>query len=130
MLRIAWLAAALGLVASSGCTLCCTPYDDARSYYGGKWQDVDPYHGRLGSIFDPAGGAPVEHPYAEVEQAPTLAAPTPAAPRTTPPAPGGNSGAETDDLPPPPGAEERTPEPMPDAPEPRLETQLPAWTRR
>lgn len=44
-----------------GCAMCCGPHDDHYSLYGGKFQRVDPAHGRVGSILsDPAymGGGP------------------------------------------------------------------------
>ena len=40
--------------AASGCAMCCSPYDDAYSAYGGKWQRADMYNGRVGSAFHPA----------------------------------------------------------------------------
>ena len=47
----------LSLVASaSGCAICCSPFDEAYSGYGGRWQRDDMYHGRVGSAFAPAGG--------------------------------------------------------------------------
>ena len=42
--------------AASGCAMCCSPYDDAYSAYGGKWQRADMYNGRVGSAFHPAQG--------------------------------------------------------------------------
>lgn len=49
----------LGIIvvaAASGCSICCTPFDDAYPAYGGKWERTNRFHGRVGSAFDPAGG--------------------------------------------------------------------------
>lgn len=77
MARLGWLLGLLLIVASSGCSVCATPYDYAYPAYGGKWERTDRFHGRVGSAFDPAGamvtsvdGEPVE----------TLHQPTPAVP--------------------------------------------------
>jgi hypothetical protein len=45
---------------TSGCAICCTPYDYAYPAYGGKWQRADMYHGRVGSAFEPAEAAPYD----------------------------------------------------------------------
>ena len=56
MLRLSLaLAAACMLSASLGCTLCCAPFDTAFGAYGGAIERHDQYHGRVGSVFDPAG---------------------------------------------------------------------------
>lgn len=39
----------------SGCAMCCAPFDDAYPTYGGKWERVDRFHGRVGSAFYDAG---------------------------------------------------------------------------
>ncbi len=62
----------LALVAllASGCAMCCSPYDEAYGYSGGRWQRTDLCSGRVGSAFAPAGaegdiiieGAPDELP--------------------------------------------------------------------
>ena len=44
------------LTVGSGCRLCCDLEDQAYSAYGGKWQRTDRDHGRVGSLFEPAGG--------------------------------------------------------------------------
>lgn len=41
---------------SSGCAMCCSPFDNAYGYTGGRWQRDDLCHGRVGSAFAPAGG--------------------------------------------------------------------------
>lgn len=47
--------AAVTLAASSGCALCCSPYDHTYAAYGTRVNRVDQQHGRVGSIFsDPA----------------------------------------------------------------------------
>lgn len=55
-------ASGLGLLAivalwGSGCAMCCSPYDEAYGYTGGRWQRTDLCHGRVGSAFAPAGAA-------------------------------------------------------------------------
>ncbi|HUE73634.1 MAG TPA: hypothetical protein VMP01_22340 [Pirellulaceae bacterium] len=40
---------------TSGCAMCCSPYDEAYGYTGGRWQRTDLCHGRVGSAFAPAG---------------------------------------------------------------------------
>lgn len=71
--RFGLLVVALPLVLSTGCALCCAPYDCHYPYVGGKWVRENPTSGRVGSVFDPAG-SPVEgHHLAEGEQTPTPA---------------------------------------------------------
>ncbi len=48
------------LSSTSGCAICCTPYDYAYPAYGGRWQRADMYHGRVGSAFEPAEAAPYD----------------------------------------------------------------------
>lgn len=82
MSRLAVVLGVMVVVAASGCSVCCTPFDDAYPAYGGKWERTNRFHGRVGSAFDPAGG-PVgetisaEEVYEEIET-PTPAVPTPA----------------------------------------------------
>lgn len=53
------LLACLSLPAiSSGCAMCCAPFDCDYPYIGGKWVRTNPSSGRVGSAFDEAG-APV-----------------------------------------------------------------------
>ena len=50
----------LGLMLlSSGCAMCCAPYDYDYPFVGGRWVRHNPTSGRVGSAFDEAGG-PVE----------------------------------------------------------------------
>lgn len=60
MTRLGWLAALMTIVAASGCSICCTPFDDAYPTYGGKWERTDQFRGRVGSAFEPAGPMPME----------------------------------------------------------------------
>jgi len=43
------------LASASGCAMCNNSQDNAFAAYGGKWQRGDLYHGRVASLFDPAG---------------------------------------------------------------------------
>lgn len=43
------------LAALSGCAMCVSSLDSSYSAYGGAWQRIIPNHGRVGSVFDPAG---------------------------------------------------------------------------
>ena len=47
----------LGIAAllTSGCAMCCSPYDEAYGFTGGRWQRTNLCHGRVGSAFAPAG---------------------------------------------------------------------------
>lgn len=50
-------ATGLGLVVvvamlGSGCAMCCSPYDEAYGFTGGRWPRADLCHGRVGSAFD------------------------------------------------------------------------------
>jgi hypothetical protein len=47
------------LLETSGCAMCCAPYDCDYPYVGGRWVRHNPSSGRVGSEFDEAGG-PVE----------------------------------------------------------------------
>jgi hypothetical protein len=40
---------------TSGCTLCCAPFDCDYPYCGGAWVRTNPSSGRVGSAFDEAG---------------------------------------------------------------------------
>lgn len=77
MTRLGWLLGLLLVVASSGCSICCTPFDYAYPAYGGKWERTDRFHGRVGSAFDPAGSVTTTVDGEPVE---TLHRPTPAVP--------------------------------------------------
>jgi hypothetical protein len=41
---------------TSGCAMCCSPYDCHYLYQGGAWVRHNPTSGRVGSAFDEAGG--------------------------------------------------------------------------
>lgn len=58
------LAALLGiLTGTTGCSICCGPYDYDYPTFGGLKQRVDRRHGRVGSVFsDPS----ITHAYSEV----------------------------------------------------------------
>ena len=56
---------------SSGCAMCCAPFDCHYLYQGGAWVRHNPTSGRVGSAFDEAGGPNPE--------AALLTEPTPAA---------------------------------------------------
>jgi hypothetical protein len=77
MTRLGWLLGLLLMVASTGCSVCCTPYDYAYPAYGGKWERTDRFHGRVGSAFDPAGSMTTTTDGEPIE---TLHQPTPAVP--------------------------------------------------
>jgi hypothetical protein len=53
--RLGLIALTAAVLASSGCAMCCAPYDDNYPYYGGRWVRDNPTHGRVGSAFEPAG---------------------------------------------------------------------------
>ena len=46
----------LALLLSSGCAMCCAPYDYDYPFAGGRWVRHNPTSGRVGSAFDEAGG--------------------------------------------------------------------------
>ncbi|WP_425613373.1 hypothetical protein NA78x_003204 [Anatilimnocola sp. NA78] len=75
------LSAAL-LAASSGCAMCCAPYDCDFGYTGGAWVRDNPSSGRVGSVFEPAGYK-VDNGTVETATEPTPAEPE-AAPRPLP----------------------------------------------
>ena len=77
------LAACLSLpVLSSGCALCCAPYDCHYPYVGGAWVRNDPVNGRVGSAFYNAGAPANSIPAAATEPIPAQQGtlPPPAAP--------------------------------------------------
>jgi len=57
---LAWLL----LSVCTGCTICQSASDHGFSASGGSWQRVNPFSGRVGSVFEPAGSkvesAPLE----------------------------------------------------------------------
>lgn len=56
MKRAALLLIVMSVPGWIGCSSCCTPWDDAYPTYGGKWERVDRFHGRVGSAFNDASG--------------------------------------------------------------------------
>ena len=73
----------LGIIvvaAASGCSICCTPFDDAYPAYGGKWERTDRFHGRVGSAFHSAGGPGMVIEEGDGREYEELDAPTPAVP--------------------------------------------------
>jgi hypothetical protein len=75
MSRLLGLPALLGLLLfSSGCAMCCAPYDYDYPFAGGRWVRHNPTSGRVGSAFDEAGGPVDVMPAgATIEQVPTPA---------------------------------------------------------
>jgi hypothetical protein len=53
--RLGLLSLALGAMISSGCAMCCAPFDCNYPYVGGRWVRDNPCDGRVGSAFAPAG---------------------------------------------------------------------------
>jgi len=53
-LVLPWIACIL--IAGSGCRICASCEDEAYPAYGGAWQRTIRDHGRVGSVFAPAGG--------------------------------------------------------------------------
>jgi len=52
-----WTSLILLAASASGCATCCSPYDEAYGFSGGRWPRADLCHGRVGSAFAPAGAA-------------------------------------------------------------------------
>ena len=77
---------AIGLLASlmgfsSGCAMCCAPFDYDYLVSGGRWTRFNPSSGRVGSAFDEAGGP------SDVAVASATGEPTPAQPAMSQPTP-------------------------------------------
>lgn len=53
--RFGLLSLVLGAMLSSGCAMCCAPFDCNYPYVGGRWVRDNPSEGRVGSAFAPAG---------------------------------------------------------------------------
>lgn len=53
--RDRYLLLAVVAVVCSGCRICASPDLDSYTTYGGAWERTDRDHGRVGSVFDPAG---------------------------------------------------------------------------
>jgi hypothetical protein len=51
--RFAWLGF---LAVSTGCAMCITGDDETYAAYGGAWERLDPFYGRVGSAFTPEVG--------------------------------------------------------------------------
>jgi hypothetical protein len=73
--RLGLVALIAGVLISSGCAMCCAPYDDHYPYVGGRWVRDNPSHGRVGSAFEPAGHR-VEEVAAATEPTPASEMPT------------------------------------------------------
>jgi len=72
---------------SSGCAMCCAPFDYDYLVTGGRWSRFNPSSGRVGSAFDEAGG-PSDVAMVSASGEPTPAAqPTPAQPLPAPASP-------------------------------------------
>ncbi len=55
MLRLVSLLTLAALcIVSTGCAMCCAPYDYDYANFGGRWERYDMRHGRAGSAFAPA----------------------------------------------------------------------------
>jgi hypothetical protein len=54
VLALSLLSACLSL--SSGCAMCCAPFDCNYQSVAGRWSRFNPSNGRVGSAFDEAGG--------------------------------------------------------------------------
>jgi len=68
MLRMSLALLGTGILAiSSGCSLCCAPFDSAFGAYGGVIEREDIYQGRVGSVFEPAGAQVVSYDQMEEE---------------------------------------------------------------
>lgn len=85
MSRLWALSLITGLIGlSSGCAMCCAPFDYDYLVAGGRWTRFNPSSGRVGSAFDEAGG-PSDVALTTATGEPTPAAqPAPAQPLPTP----------------------------------------------
>ena len=54
MNRFGFMLLALSLPGLVGYAACCAQFDDAYPTYGGNWERVDRFHGRVGSAFSDA----------------------------------------------------------------------------
>ena len=87
MSRLLGLLPVLGwMLLSSGCAMCCAPYDYDYLFAGGRWVRHNPSSGRVGSAFDEAGGPVDVVPAGAALPAGTAPEPipTPAQPQPTP----------------------------------------------
>ncbi len=73
---------------SSGCAMCCAPFDYDYLVTGGRWTRFNPSSGRVGSAFDEAGGPSDVVPVSATEPTPAQSTqPAPAQSMPTPTAP-------------------------------------------
>jgi len=105
LLGFSVLAIVTGL--SSGCATCCAPFDYHYLAQTGRWVRYNPTTGRVGSMFDNAGGpadaVPVSGEIVTTQNAPTPAQPQtmPAQPQTMPAQPRMAPGYQSSPLPAP-----------------------------
>lgn len=88
MLSLRFLAALFlttSLAPLAGCTMCPSPDTEAYPTYGGIWQRTDRYHGRVGSVFEPAGVKVARAAEQESLLAPELVPPGEPTPADEPP---------------------------------------------
>ncbi len=71
--RFSWVAV-LVLAGLTGCAMCDNSQDCSYPAFGGKWQRDNPFSGRVGSLFDPAG-IHISEQMTLTEEGPTLAEP-------------------------------------------------------
>src|SRR5262245_9236062 len=89
MSRLWALSLITGLIGlSSGCAMCCAPFDYDYLVTGGRWSRFNPSSGRVGSAFDEAGGpsdvaltAATGEPTPAAQPVPAQSLPAPATPR-------------------------------------------------
>ena len=84
LLALSLLTSLIGL--SSGCAMCCAPFDYDYLVTGGRWTRFNPTSGRVGSAFDEAGGPSDVVPVTATGE-PTPARPTPTQSTPTPAVP-------------------------------------------
>src|SRR5262249_4117704 len=105
LIGISVLAIVAGL--SSGCATCCAPFDYYYLAQTGRWWRTNPTTGRVGSMFDNAGGpadvVPVSADTVTTQEEPTPAQPqsVPSQPQTMPMQPRTTPGYQTNSLPAP-----------------------------
>src|SRR4051812_1422028 len=76
MQRLIGLSLLLGVAGlSSGCAMCCAPYDLDYVSTTGRWIRNNPTSGRVGSMFDEAGSPADVIPVAATEPTPAQAEP-------------------------------------------------------
>src|SRR6187200_1874628 len=79
MMRVIGFSLLLGLAGlSSGCATCCAPFDYNYLATAGRWVRNNPTSGRVGSMFDEAGGPADVAPAPPTFPTTTPAQPTPA----------------------------------------------------